>query len=58
MPHHGKFFRQHQEFVRQVAPEVILVSAPEGYFSSKVIDALPFPPRITGREGALEIPLN
>src|SRR2546426_12706235 len=22
MPHHGKFFRQHQEFVRRVAPEV------------------------------------
>jgi competence protein ComEC len=58
MPHHGKFFRQHQEFVRRVAPEKILVSAPEGYFSSKVIDALPLPPRITGRTGAIEIQLK
>ena len=58
MPHHGKFFRQHQEFVRRVAPEAILVSAPEGYFSSKVIDALPGTPRITGREGAIEIRLK
>jgi len=32
MPHHGKLFRQHQEFVRRVAPDVIVVSAPEGYF--------------------------
>jgi competence protein ComEC len=58
MPHHGKFFRQHQEFVRRVAPGEILVSAPEGYFSAKVIDALPRPPRLTGREGAIEIHLK
>jgi len=58
MPHHGKFFRQHQEFVRRVAPDAILVSAPEGYSSSKVIDALPRPPRLTGREGAIEIQLK
>ena len=58
MPHHGKFFRQHREFVRRVGPETILVSAPEGYFSAKVIDALPRPPRLTGREGAIEIRLK
>jgi competence protein ComEC len=58
MPHHGKLFRQHQEFVRRVGPESILVSAPEGYFSAKVIDALPVAPRITGREGAIEIMLK
>ncbi len=58
MPHHGKFFRQHQELVRRVGPETVLVSAPEGYFSSKVIDALPVRTRITGREGAIEIPLK
>jgi competence protein ComEC len=58
MPHHGKLFRQHQEFVRRVDPQSILVSAPEGYFSPKVIDALPLPPRITGREGAIEIHLK
>jgi competence protein ComEC len=58
MPHHGKFFRQHQEFVRRVGPEAILVSAPEGYSSAKVIDALPRPPRLTGREGAIEIRLK
>ena len=58
MPHHGKYFRQHREFVRRVDPEVILVSAPEGYSSSKVLEALPVPPRLTGREGAVEIPLK
>jgi len=58
MPHHGKLFRQHQEFVRRVGPEAILVSAPEGYSSSKVLDALPIAPRITGREGAIEILLK
>jgi len=58
MPHHGKLFRQHEEFVRRVSPESILVSAPEGYYSPKVVDALPLPPRITGREGAIEIHLK
>jgi competence protein ComEC len=58
LPHHGKLFRQHQEFVRRVGPDVILVSAPEGYSSSKVLDALPVAPRITGREGAIEIILK
>ena len=38
-----------------VSPEQVIVSAPEGYFHADVIDALPFPPRITGREGAIEI---
>jgi competence protein ComEC len=58
MPHHGKYFRLHRDFVRRVAPEVIFVSAPEGYSSPKVLDALPIPPRLTGREGAMEIPLK
>ncbi len=57
MPYHGKFFRQHEEFVRRVAPRTIIVSAPEGYFSPRVIDALPVKPRLTGREGAIEIVL-
>lgn len=58
MPHHGKYFRQHRDFVRRVAPELILVSAPEGYSSAKVLDELPVPFRTTGREGAVEIPLK
>jgi competence protein ComEC len=58
LPHHGKYFRLHREFVRRVGPETILVSAPEGYSSAKVLDALPVPPRLTGREGAMEIPLK
>ena len=58
MPHHGKLFRQHQEFVRRVGPDVIVVSAPEGYSSARVLDALPLAPRITGREGAIEILLK
>jgi len=58
MPHHGKYFRQHREFVRRVDPEVILISAPEGYSSPKVLEALPVPPLLTGREGAVEIPLK
>jgi len=58
LPHHGKFFRQHAEFVRRVAPDTILVSAPQGYFSTKVIDALPVAPHITGREGAIEMRLK
>jgi competence protein ComEC len=58
LPHHGKFHRQHRELVQRVAPEIILVSAPEGYSSPKVLEALPFAPRLTGREGALEIELK
>ena len=58
MPHHGKWFHLHAEFVRRVAPETILVSAPEGYYSEKVILALPILPRITGRDGAIEMPLK
>lgn len=58
MPHHGKFFKQHEEFVRRVAPETVIVSAPEGYYRREVIDALPVTPRITGREGAIEIILK
>ena len=58
LPHHGKDYKQHRELVRRVGPEVILVSAPDGYSSAKVLEALPFPPRVTGREGALEIPLK
>jgi competence protein ComEC len=55
MPHHGKHFKQHRELVARVAPERILVSAPQGYFDKRVIDALPVPPDITGRRGAIEI---
>jgi len=58
LPHHGKYFRQHQEFVRRVAPLAIFVRAPEDYSSAKVLDALPFPPRLPGREGAMESPLK
>jgi competence protein ComEC len=58
MPHHGKWFHLHSDFVRRVGPETILVSAPEGYYSEKVILALPVLPRITGQEGAIEIRLK
>ena len=58
MPHHGKMFKRHEEFVRRVAPETIVVSAPRGYSSEKVIAALPILPRITGLEGAIQIPLK
>jgi competence protein ComEC len=54
LPHHGKYFRQHEEFVRRVGPETVIVSASEGYFSSRVVEALPVPPLITGRVGAVE----
>jgi hypothetical protein len=43
---------------KRVAPEIILVGAPEGYSSPKVLEALPFAPRLTGRERALEIELK
>jgi hypothetical protein len=58
LPHHGKSHRQHRELVQRVAPEIILVSAPEGYSSPKVLEALPFAPRVAGREGAIEIELK
>ena len=58
LPHHGKFHRRHEDFVRRVAPEEILVSAPLGYGSAKVLDALPSPPRLTGQEGAIQILLK
>ena len=57
LPHHGKFFKQHEEFVRRVGPETIVISASKGYFSRRVVDALPTPPRITGHEGAVELVL-
>jgi competence protein ComEC len=53
LPHHGKHFRQHRELAARVAPEVVVVSAPEGYYSEEVVEALPVPARITGREGAI-----
>lgn len=58
LPHHGKMFRQHEEFVRRVAPETILVSAPKGYYSEKVVLALPVLPLITGVDGAIQISLK
>ncbi|HYF00186.1 MAG TPA: hypothetical protein VEJ18_14795, partial [Planctomycetota bacterium] len=57
LPHHGKHHRLHAELVRRVDPEMILVSGPEGYASPEVLQALPRPPRLTGREGAIEIEL-
>jgi competence protein ComEC len=54
MPHHGKYFERHEEFVRRVAPETIVVSAPEGYYSPRVVGGLPVPALITGRDGAVE----
>ena len=38
--------------------EEILVSAPLGHGSAKVLDALPCPPRLTGQEGAIQILLK
>jgi competence protein ComEC len=58
MPHHGKFFKRHEDFVRRVSPEAIVVSAPSNYFSPRVIGALPRPPLITGREGAVLLELR
>lgn len=54
MPHHGKYFERHEEFVRRVAPEAVVVSAPEGYYSPRVVQALPVPVFMTGREGCVE----
>lgn len=54
LPHHGKYFERHQEFVRRVGAEMIVVGAPEGYYSPRVVDALPVPALITGREGCVE----
>ena len=58
MPHHGKYFRQHAELVRRVDPEHAVVSSPPGHYSPRVVDALPVPARITGKEGAIEILLR
>jgi competence protein ComEC len=58
LPHHGKFHARHEEFVRRVSPEAVFSSAPVGYGSDKVLEALPVPARLTGREGALEILLK
>jgi competence protein ComEC len=55
LPHHGKHFRRHEEFVRRVDPDVIVVSAPRGYSSPRVLDALPFPARLTGEEGWIRV---
>ncbi len=59
MPHHGKYVKRHEELVRRVNPERIVVSAPKGYYSTRVVDALPqVPVHITGLEGAVEIVLK
>lgn len=58
MPHHGKYFKRHEDLVRRVGPETILVSAPRGYFSSRLVESLPTPVRLTGREGAIEMLLR
>ncbi len=58
LPHHGKFHRRHEDFARRVSPEEILVSAPLGYGSDRVLKALPVPPRLTGQEGAIQILLK
>jgi len=58
MPHHGKYFRRHEELVRRVAPEAAVVSAPPGYFSPRLVETLPVPVRLTGREGAIQIVLR
>jgi hypothetical protein len=58
LPHPGKDFRLHREFVRRAAPEALFVSGPEGCASPKVLEALPVAPRLAGREGAMEIPLK
>ncbi len=53
LPHHGKFFKRHEEFVRRVAPETIVVSATRGYSSDRVLAPLRPGVRITGEEGAV-----
>ena len=57
LPHHGKFFKQHAELYRRAAPEAVVASAPDGYGSSKVLDASPVPVLLTGPRGAVEIDL-
>jgi competence protein ComEC len=57
MPHHGKFFKRHEEFVRRVSPETVIVSAPRGYSSERVLSAIRPPPRLTGDEGAILLDL-
>jgi len=57
LPHHGKFHRRHEEFARRVEAEVAVASAPEGYFSPRVLEALPIRALVTGREGAIELEL-
>ena len=54
-PHHGKFHKEHAAFAAAVEPELVLVSAPEGYSSEPVIAGLEAKARVrtTGREGAL-----
>jgi competence protein ComEC len=58
MPHHGKYFRRHEELLRRVAPGHVVVSAPPRYYSPRVMETLPVPPAITGHEGAIEITLR
>lgn len=58
MPHHGKYFKRHEELLRRVAPERVVVSAPRKHYSPRVMNSLPVPPAITGHEGAIEIVLR
>lgn len=57
LPHHGKFFRRHEELYRRTAPELVIASAPAGYSSAKVLAASPNPVLLTGRDGAVEVEL-
>ncbi len=58
LPHHGKHFRQHRELLERVYPEIILASAREGYYDACLLEALPFPARVTGLEGAILLDLG
>jgi competence protein ComEC len=57
LPHHGKFHERHEEFARRVGAELSIASAPDGYFSPRVLGSISPPPLVTGREGAVELEL-
>jgi len=58
MPHHGKYFKRHEELVRRVDPERVIVSAPRGHYSPRVVESLAVPAHVTGREGAIQVVLK
>jgi beta-lactamase superfamily II metal-dependent hydrolase len=57
-PHHGKWNEHLPGLFAQTRATILLVSASEGYYSRKTIEAFPGAVFVTDRDGAIEATLS